>query len=575
MTSRLASLLGLAAAACLGGETARDLIRPNKGESVRVIVQYREEAGDGEEAASHRRASSQRRLERKGAKPRARFEHVNAAVYDVAPETLEALENDPDVLYVSPDREVGATVDTNAMTSANYWPVIRYFDQNWQTMKKGAGLGVAVIDSGVHPHKNLMKWDGVTSRVVHAQSFVGSSTGDEYGHGTHVAGIIASFDVLSQAYADKVLQSFWGPAIEANIVSLKVLDATGKGADSGVIAAIDRAIQLKTTHNIKVINLSLGRPVYESYKRDPLCQAVERAWRAGIVVVVAAGNYGRQNVNGSQGYGTITAPGNHPMVITVGAVNQVADGWQGNDYVASYSSKGPTFVDRVVKPDVVVPGSQIQSLQAPNSRLAATFPANRMLNNQVYTGGDANPSPHYIRLNGTSMATPLVSGGVLLMLSKDRNLTPDQVKFRLMKTAWRGFPKTTRVFDASVSQWFTVNHDIFTMGAGMVNLEAAFWCTDLPAAPAHSPLAVYDALTKTVKLQFKTMGTNVVWGDNTAFPSNVLWGENVRSSTVLWGENVVWGTQSVTGFNVVWGTTSTFLPGTTGMTAASTLARGE
>ncbi len=109
--------------------------------------------------------------------------------------------------------------------------------------------------------------------------------------------------------------------MDGNLVSLKVLDGNGKSSDSVVIAAIDRAIALKTTYNIRVINLSLGRAIKESYKTDPLCQAVEKAWKAGIVVVVAAGNFGRDNTAATKGYGTITSPANDPYVITVGAVN--------------------------------------------------------------------------------------------------------------------------------------------------------------------------------------------------------------------------------------------------------------
>ncbi len=98
-----------------------------------------------------------------------------------------------------------------------------------------------------------------------------------------------------------------------------MLDANGAGSDSQVIAAIQRAIQLKNTYNIRVINLSLGRSIFESYTLDPVCQAVEAAWKSGIVVVVAAGNSGRDNSYGTQGYATIHAPGNDPNVITVGA----------------------------------------------------------------------------------------------------------------------------------------------------------------------------------------------------------------------------------------------------------------
>src|SRR5208283_5143466 len=131
-----------------------------------------------------------------------------------------------------------------------------------------------------------------TSRIVYSQSFVAdnNSFNDPYGHGTHVAGIAAGNGYTSEnANYPGVYR---GIAPEANIVNLRVLDATGAGTDSLVIAAIQQAVSLKSTYNIRVINLSLSRGVYESYTQDPLCQAVESAWKAGIVVVVAAGNMG-------------------------------------------------------------------------------------------------------------------------------------------------------------------------------------------------------------------------------------------------------------------------------------------
>src|SRR6202035_5605359 len=143
-------------------------------------------------------------------------------------------------------------------------------------------------------------------------------TDDHYGHGEHVAGIIAGNGSRSSgpAYAF----TFKGVAPGSQVINLRVLDQYGNGTDSAVISAIGRAIQLKTKYNIRIINLSLGRPVYESYKLDPLCQAVEQAWKAGIVVVVAAGNSGRDNSQNTSGYATITAPANDPYVITVGAM---------------------------------------------------------------------------------------------------------------------------------------------------------------------------------------------------------------------------------------------------------------
>ena len=149
-----------------------------------------------------------------------------------------------------------------------------------------------------------------------------------------------------------------------------MLDANGGATDSQVIAAINQAISLKSKYNIRVINLSLGRAVYESYKLDPLCQAVEKAWKNGIVVVVAAGNNGRYLP--TSGYGTVTAPGNDPYVITVGAMKPMGTPQRTDDLIASYSSKGPTVVDRVVKPDLVAPGNLLVSTDTPGTTLETT-----------------------------------------------------------------------------------------------------------------------------------------------------------------------------------------------------------
>src|SRR5262249_10975398 len=169
---------------------------------------------------------------------------------------------------------------------------------------------------------------------------------DRYGHGTHVASILGGNAKMSSGPG--YTHTFRGIAPNVKFVNLRVLDGNGKGTDSMVISAIQRAIALKSTYNIKVINLSLGRPVMESYLQDPLCQAVEQAWKAGIVVVVAAGNEGRNNSKGTQGYGTITSPANDPYVITVGAMKDMKTVVRGDDFIASYSSKGPTLFDQIV-----------------------------------------------------------------------------------------------------------------------------------------------------------------------------------------------------------------------------------
>jgi serine protease AprX len=181
------------------------------------------------------------------------------------------------------------------------------FNYGW----KGAGIGVAIVDSGVYDHPDLKNSACLQSRIVYKANFVTTDnlTTDGYGHGTHIAGIIGGNSACAES---GMTRSFRGIAPEVNLISLRALDNNGSGTDAAVISAIDAAIALKNTYNIRVINLSLGRPVRESYTLDPLCQAVERAWQAGIVVVTSAGNRGRTTA--AAGYGTISSPGNDPYV---------------------------------------------------------------------------------------------------------------------------------------------------------------------------------------------------------------------------------------------------------------------
>src|ERR1700739_2379501 len=279
---------------------------------------------------------------------------VNGVVALLDGNGIQTLSNQSNAVYISADRPLKPTL-SNAASAINA-------EFAWQSNYTGAGIGIALIDSGVISHPDLNLGLVPTSRVVYQQSFVpgNSSASDQYGHGTHIAGLIAG-DGLSST-GPLYSQTFQGVAPSANIINLRVLDQNGAGTDSTVIAAINQAIQLKTLFNIRVINLSLGRAIYETYTLDPLCQAVEKAWKAGIVVVVAAGNNGRyQQTNG---YGTVTSPGNDPYVITVGSMKPMGTPTRVDDLIASYSSKGPTAVDAVVKPDIVAPGNLLTSLEA-------------------------------------------------------------------------------------------------------------------------------------------------------------------------------------------------------------------
>ncbi|HET9467129.1 MAG TPA: S8 family serine peptidase, partial [Vicinamibacterales bacterium] len=178
----------------------------------------------------------------------------------------------------------------------------------------GAGIGVALIDSGIWTgHRSL------AGRVVYAKDFVGDgSKGDPYGHGTHIGATIAGSSPYPQ---DSTYQTpFRGVAPGAHLISLRVIGADGMGKASDVIDAIDWAIRNRKRFNIRVINLSLGGPAEQSYRDDPMCEAVERAVHAGIVVVAAAGNRGK-DAEGRSVHGLIESPGIDPYVITVGALN--------------------------------------------------------------------------------------------------------------------------------------------------------------------------------------------------------------------------------------------------------------
>lgn len=279
----------------------------------------------------------------------------------------------------------------------------------------GSGVGVAVIDSGIAPHAALK------NKIVANISFVTGdpSVIDTYGHGTHVAGIIAG--VATGTFAGYTS----GIAPGAQLINVRVLGGDGTGYTSDVIAGINWTITNKARYNIRIINLSLGHPVTESSTTDPLCLAVQRAVQAGIVVVVAAGNEGRAP-NQARELGGITSPGNSPYAITVGALNTYGTPSRGDDTVADYSSRGPTEYDFAMKPDVVAPGSAIVSLEAQNTYLVSKYPF-------LHRGGSGSNA--YMQLSGTSMAAPMVSGAAALLLQGVPSLSPAQLKLAFQSGA--------------------------------------------------------------------------------------------------------------------------------------------
>jgi serine protease AprX len=508
------------------------LLQDRDGKTVDVIVQFRVAPG----------AAHLHKIAAKGGRLKRLFRNVHATALSIPSHAVSQLAGDPDVLYISSDRRVSGKMEfAGPAVGANV-----AFSSGWT----GNGVGVAIIDSGINAEHPDLK-----GRVVYSQNFVPneSRTDDPYGHGTHVATVAAGDG--SASTGPSYTLTFRGIAPKVHLINLRVLDANGEGVDSSVIAAIDRAIELKSVYNIRVLNLSLGRTIHESYTLDPLCQAVERAWKAGIVVVVAAGNSGRDDSMGTYGYGTISSPANSPYVITVGAMKDMGTETRADDLMTSYSSKGPTLLDHVVKPDLVAPGTSIISGVTYDASIRLRSPENEVPVGYYKVSSSTNPSSVYFRLSGTSMAAPIVAGGAALLLQQNSVLTPDQVKARLMKTAIKAFPATSTNIDPVTGATLTVTYDLFTVGAGYVDIQAALNNTDLSAGSATSPRAAFNTTNGSTDI---LIDSGSVWENAVIWGTAVVWGTNViiNGDAVVWGTAVIWGTDAggSGGFAVIWGT---------------------
>jgi serine protease AprX len=416
----------------------------------------------------------------------------------------------------------------------------------------GNGITVAVLDSGVQTTRYDLNVAGSsTSRILTRVNFTNETSVYDYcGHGTHIGGIIAGNGASSTG--SQYTRTFQGIARKANLVSVKVLDTYGQGTVSQVISGIQWCITNKAKYNIRVINLSLGHPVGESYTTDPLCQAVEAAYRAGIVVVCAAGNNGRSNATQTAGmdnegwgtaYGSINSPGNDPYVITVGAVKQT-DGNRVHDTIATYSGRGPSRLDFVMKPDIVAPGNRVISVTCTDGYLLSAYGGSNAVPLSAYSTSGTGNSLYYFQLSGTSMAAPVVAGAAALLLQKYPTLTPDSVKARLM---------------ISADKWMTPSGgwDNMAYGAGYLNIPAALASTAVATKPATSPSLYQDALgVVQVNTNQILWGTQVIWGVSGVNNLQVIWGNQVIWGTqVLWGNQVIWGS-SIWADQVIWGTGS-------------------
>ena len=340
---------------------------------------------------------------------------VNGVAADVPAGEVAGLSAEPGVIHVSDNAavHVEAASPSPLHSASAVYPKVVGADKLWSEGVDGDGVGVAVVDTGI-----AASLPDLAGRVIcdpHADFSGGSNPcSDDFGHGTFVAGIIAGNGASSNG-------QYKGVAPKAKLVPIKIAGRDGSSDITHVLAAIQWAVSFRNDYGIRVINLSLGTDSTQPYMLSPLDGAVERAWDAGIVVTVSAGNCGTDPSDPC----AIRKPADDPLVITVGALDDKGTPGRGDDVMAGFSGVGPTKSDGLTKPDIVASGRSVISLRAPGSKVDTAYPGSRI--------GTA-----YFKGSGTSFSNAVTAGSAALLFEREPNLTPDQVKARLLGTAAPG-----------------------------------------------------------------------------------------------------------------------------------------
>jgi serine protease AprX len=336
--------------------------------------------------------------------------HIIDGVEASIPTALEPVLAALPGITVTPD--VSVSVQSTVESTGPHTPSDEFLQQTGATQlfgdgDTGQGVTVAVIDTGID---DLPDFAG---RLIGGVDLSGGNDPfqDDYGHGTFVAGLIAGDGASSGG-------QYEGEAPGADLVSIKVAGPNGVTDLGTLIQGLQWAVSNRLAYNIRVLNMSLGFQPFESTVVNPLDQAVQAAWDSGIAVVASAGNAGPSN-------GTILSPGDDPLVITVGALDDMAQPAVADDEMTNFSSAGPTSPDGWVKPDLVTSGRSVVSLAAPGSTIYDENPSARI--------GSGN----FVG-SGTSFSTAITSGAAALVLSANPALTPDELKARLLGTTSPG-----------------------------------------------------------------------------------------------------------------------------------------
>ena len=489
------------------------------------------------------RASVRAGLARHGHAVDDEFALIEALAGEIHSDDVDALAADGCVRAISADAEVQASGAGNGRkVSADPEPRpaqtlsstlrdtlgLPHQAESSRSVPTGRGIGVAIVDSGIAPA------DDFNGRIKAFYDFTrgtrrkSSRPYDDFGHGTHIAGLIASSGALSGG-------EFQGVAPDAHLAVFKVLDKTGAGKTSDVIRAIEFIVANRAALDVQVINLSLGHPIFAPAKDDPLVRAVERASAAGLVVVASAGNFGQKESDGAVGYAGITSPGNAPSAITVGAAMTKDTVSRLDDEVAPYSSRGPTWFDARVKPDVVAPGHRLASDTDLSSQLYAALRENR---------GQSRTGEPLLLLSGSSMAAAVTSGVVALTLQAHEDA----------RSSRRGSaPPMTPNLVKGILQYTAVTidgADYLTQGAGQVNAAGAIALG--AAIDTSRPLGApwLGGVTPISEIG----GASYSWSRHIVYGDRVLAGDVLSANNIVWSTNIVWGTAAAEGDNIVWGT---------------------
>ena len=428
-----------------------------------------------------------------------RFSSVPAVAAHLTGAQVLALAHDTSVAIV-PDARVVLTGIGNKQKWYDSVQAHWYKDSPFLKSSSGSMPTIAIVDSGIDPAAANV--NGRFLGQVDLTSISPNSAGDGWGHGTMVASLAASSD-----------DHYAGDSPTAKLISLDVVNDVGEARTSDVIAACDWILANRSAYNIRVVNLSLQEALQSSFLYDPLDQAVEKLWQAGIVVVAAAGNYA---VNGLPS-GVLYAPANDPFVISVGAtdINDSPD--TKDDTAAPWSAFGYTE-DGFLKPELSAPGRYLIGGIPEDSTLARK--------------GGQNPklvSQGFLQLSGTSFAAPIVSGAAAALIGAHPNWTPDQVKGALMLGA-SALP--------AARQW--------SGGVGTLNLKTTL---NLKADPPNPNLALNSFLVSDPKGGATPVFNGPAWMEAV---SNASWG-SASWGSASWG-SASWG--SAAWSSASWGSAS-------------------